>query len=125
MKIRLYIDEDAADKGLIRGLRRWGIDLQTVYEAGLEGYPDEVHLDFATEQNRVLYSFNVKDFQRIHTEYITLGKSHAGIVLGKQRQFSIGQQMKRLMRLIAEKSAEQMQNNLVFLSAWGDYDAVG
>lgn len=37
-----------------------------------------------------------------------------------QQNYSIGEQMRRLLRLIAAKSAEDMQNQVEFLSAWGE-----
>lgn len=42
---------------------------------------DEEHLEFARAEGRVLFSFNVSDFQRIHTEYVSQGKTHAGIIV--------------------------------------------
>jgi hypothetical protein len=45
-------------------------------------------------------------------------RSHAGIVLGRQKQYSIGEQMRRLLKLVAARSSEQMGNRLEFLSAW-------
>jgi len=41
----------------------------------------EEHLLFATNQGRVLYSFNRGDFFRLHSQYAAEGKSHAGILL--------------------------------------------
>jgi hypothetical protein len=47
------------------------------------------------------------------------GKSHAGIVLAQQQRYSIGEQMRRLLTLIAAKSAEEMKDQVEFLGAWG------
>jgi hypothetical protein len=41
------------------------------------------------------------------------------IILGQQN-YSIGEQMRRLLRLISTKSAEEMRNQVEFLSAWGE-----
>ena len=46
------------------------------------------------------------------------GKSHAGIILARQQHYSVGEQMRRLLKLIATKSAEEMKNQVEFLSAW-------
>ena len=35
MNIRLYVDEDALDKDLIRALRARGVDVTTALEAGM------------------------------------------------------------------------------------------
>ena len=119
MTIRLYIDEDAMDKDLVQALRARVVDVITALEAGMIERKDEEHLDYATVQGRVLYSFNVGDFNRLHTVYLTAGKSHAGIVLARQQRYSVGEQMRRLLRLIAARSAEEMRNQVEFLTAWG------
>jgi hypothetical protein len=80
---------------------------------------DREHLDYATRQGRVLYSFNVGDFSRLHADSLLQGKSHAGIVLAQQQCYSVGEQMRRLLKLIAIKSAEEMKDQVEFLSAWG------
>ncbi len=45
---------------------------------------DAEHLDYATSQGRVLYSFNVADFYRLHKDYLAQGKGHVGIVLARR-----------------------------------------
>ena len=54
----------------------------------------------------------------LHSEYVNAGRAHAGIVFGDQQRFSVGEQMRRLLRILALRSAEQMQNGYEFLSAW-------
>ena len=119
MTIRLYVDEDAVDKDLIQALRARGVDVITALEAGMIERQDEEQLEYAAVQKRVLYSFNVRDFYRLHTDFLARGRSHAGIILAQQQRYSVGEQMRRLLRLIATKSAEGMRNQVEFLSAWG------
>lgn len=66
MTIRLYVDEDAMDHDLVRALRARGVDVTTALEAGMIEREDSEHLDHATAQGRVLYSFNIRDFYRLH-----------------------------------------------------------
>jgi hypothetical protein len=54
----------------------------------------------------------------LHGEYMTAGREHAGILFGDQQRFSVGEQMRRLLRILVLRSAEEMQNNYEFLSAW-------
>ncbi|KPA12178.1 hypothetical protein MHK_007616 [Candidatus Magnetomorum sp. HK-1] len=115
MRIQLYIDEDAMAKILVKGLRARGIDVVTVFEEDMTGCADEEQLEYATNQKRTLYTFNVGDFCRIHKEYLTIGKFHAGIVVVNRTRYSVGDQIKRLSELIHKKSAEEMNNNLLFL----------
>ncbi len=55
------------DRDLVRALRARGVDVLTALEAGKIERADSEHLEHATVQNRVLYSFNIGDFYRLHT----------------------------------------------------------
>jgi uncharacterized protein with PIN domain len=118
MTIRLYIDEDSMDNALVRALRSRGLDVTTAHAEGMIEQSDMEHLVYATNQGRVLYSFNRGDFYRLHTEFLRQGKSHGGVILAQQQQYSVGEQMRRILKLNAAKSAEEMQNWVEFLSAW-------
>jgi hypothetical protein len=67
----------------------------------------------------VLYSFNRGDFFRLHSQYVAEGKPHAGMVLARQQHYSVGDQMRRLLKVMALKSAADMRDHVEFLSAWG------
>ena len=118
MQARLYIDEDAMDDDLVQALRLRGADVQTALEAGLVGRPDEEHLAHAAEAGRVLYTFNVGDFMQLHGEYMSAGREHAGIIFGDQQRFGVGEQMRRLLRVISLRSAEELRGGYEFLSGW-------
>ena len=108
MKVSLYLDEDAQDNDLIHALRLRGIDAVGAWEAGMRQRGDEEHLLRATAQGRVLYGFNVGDFYRLHAEFLTQGRSHAGIILARQQHYSVGEQMRRLLpelRQVADEAA--------------------
>jgi hypothetical protein len=115
----LYFDEDSMRHALVEALRKRGVDLLTPLDVGSTERTDEQQLEYAAAQGRAIYSFNVGDFCRIHAEWLSQHKSHAGIVLAHQQQFSVGEQMKRLLRLIGMVTAEDMQDRLEFLSDWG------
>ncbi len=119
MKIALYFDEDSQDSDLVRALRLRGVDVLTAAEAGRNGLRDDEQLELATADGRVLYSYNSRDFFRLHGLFLKQGKTHAGIILAPQQQFSVGEQARRLLRLIGTKSAEEMQNEIEFLGALG------
>lgn len=119
-QIRLYIDEDSNRRGLVLSLQARGIDVITTLSANRLRCTDEEQLMWASEQGRVLYSSNVRDFYRLHTTFLTQGEFHGGIILAQQQRYSLGEQMRGILRLIAVKSAEEMQNKVEFLSAWID-----
>ncbi len=118
MKPRLYIDEDSMSHALVDALRARGVDVATPLDVGMMGTQDEEQLIFAANSGRVIFSFNTGDFFGLHTEWQSLGRNHAGIILAQQQQVSIGDLMRRLLKLLANKSAESMHNQVEFLSAW-------
>jgi hypothetical protein len=119
MLIRLYLDEDAMDDDLVQALRVRGVDVETALDAQLIAHSDEEQLAYAASVRRTLYTFNVSDFMRLHSAYMAEGRTHAGIIFGQQQRYSVGEQMRRLRRLISLRSVEAMQNTFEFLSNWG------
>ncbi|MBA3945613.1 MAG: DUF5615 family PIN-like protein [Herpetosiphonaceae bacterium] len=118
MTLRLYLDEDSMDQDLVRALRARGVDVVTALDAGMIERPDDDHLRRAIAEDRVLYSFNVGDFYRLHTHFLLEGKQHTGMILAPQQQFSVGEQLRRLLRLMANRSPEEMRNRVEFLGSW-------
>jgi len=116
--IRLYLDEDAMDGDLVRALRARGVDVEPANEVGMIEREDEEHLRYATAQGRVIFSFNIGDFCRLHGQLLASQEPHAGIVVSRQQRYGIGEQMRRLLKLIASKTADEMRNQLEFLSDW-------
>ena len=91
----------------------------TALDAGMIEQSDADHLRYATEKRRVLCSFNAGDYCRLHGEYLGRNERHAGIILMPQQRYSVGEQMRRILRLVAGRSADEMCNRVEFLSAWG------
>jgi hypothetical protein len=88
MQIRLYVDEDAMACALVGGLRARGIDVTTVLDAGMSEQNDITQLEYATQHGRVLYTFNVGHFCHLHTQYVSQGKNHAGIIVVFRQRYS-------------------------------------
>lgn len=119
MKLRLYLDEDAISHELRNALRAQGIDVITATQEGTEGYSDEQQLLHATAQGRVIYTFNQGHFMALHTRFVTEGITHTGMILAPQNRYSIGEQVRRIKLIVEARSAEEMQDQVVFLSNWG------
>ncbi len=114
-QIRLYIDEDAADHAVVKGLRDRGIDVLTALEAGMSSATDEEQLAFAVAQDRTLYTLNVGDFCRLHADSLAAGTDHAGILVIPRQRYSIGEKIRCVIGHIDSVSAEEMRNRLDFL----------
>lgn len=102
-------------RSLVAALRARGTDVQTVVEAGLRGKGDEIQLQWAASKKRVIYTSNASDFCRLHKEYLENGTEHAGIIVVPRQRYNLKQQIRLLLNVIKTKSAEDMQNHLLFL----------
>ena len=111
---------DAGKKSLANGLRNAGIDVMTTAEPDRLGSSDDSQLIWATEQRRVIYSFNVGDFYRLHKAYLEQQQKHSGIVLAAKQSYAIGEQLRGLLKLVGSMEAEEMANQLVFLRKYID-----
>lgn len=114
-RIRWYFDEDAMARGLVRGLKARSIDVITAVDAGMRGQDDEPQLECATRLGRVLFTFNVADFCRLHADYQRAGRRHTGIVVARRQRYTLGEQVHGLARLTSEISAEEMEDRLLFV----------
>lgn len=114
-KPKLHLDEDASRNALFKALISNGHDVtRTPNEWINKRAKDEEQLQKASEQGRSIFSYNAKDFLRI-AKQIT---KHKGIIVSKRKPFSII--LKALNSFFNESSAEEMENQVRWLSDWED-----
>ena len=113
--IKLYLDENVPEAIAI-ALRLRGYDVITVKEVGRKGLSDSDQLKYATSENRTIFTFNVADFHKIHTEFIKKGIDHDGIIFSKQ--LPIGIIVKALSKLLSNINYDNLRNNIIWLSDW-------
>jgi hypothetical protein len=113
--IRLFMDEDVFG-AVAPVLRRAGIDTLSTTDVDRSGESDESQLDWASSENRALFTFNVGHFAELHALRIVEGRHHAGIIVSSQRP--IGDVIRRLLHLATALDAESMRDRLEFLSDW-------
>jgi hypothetical protein len=114
--IRLYLDEDTISRALMAALGARNVDILSAHVAGFISVPDERHLRFAAEQGRVVFTFNTRDFARLHYQWLSGGQHHAGIIVSDQ--LHVGQLVRRLLKLIDALSAQEMIDRIEFLGSW-------
>ena len=100
------------DEDFVEALKARNVDVLTVADAGMLHRSDEEQLDWAKQNGRVIFSFNTRDFYRLHTTLVSKGSSHAGIILAPQQRYGIGDLMRGVLRLINTKSSAEMQGQL-------------
>jgi len=107
--IRFHLDENV-NHAIARGLRHSGIDVTRTSEAGLLGASDEEHIDFAQEENRVIFTQN-RDFLRLHHA----GVNHIGIAYCARGTRPIGEIIDSLILIREALGPEDMRNRIEFI----------
>jgi hypothetical protein len=115
-RISWYLDEDVIQKSLIEALIVAKLDIVTTADVKMLGCSDYEQLIWAKENSRVIYTFNVGDFCRLHKEFIQNNKHHKGIVLGQQQRYSTKQQLQGILKITSQLSAEEIENQIIFIS---------
>ncbi|MBI4654274.1 MAG: DUF5615 family PIN-like protein [Nitrospirae bacterium] len=110
--IKLYLDEDVHEDIAI-ALRLRGYNIKTTKEARNKGFSDVEQLKYATAEDRVIISFNVADFYKLHSKFLKKGIKHSGIILSKQ--LPIGIIIKALLKLLSNVKRENFINNIIWL----------
>jgi len=112
-KPKLHLDEDSSRDALYEALMSNGHDVtRTPNEWIKKKASDEEQLQKASEHGRSVFSFNVKHFLQMARKF----PKHKGIILSKQKPLSII--LKALNRFFAESSAEEMEDQVRWLSDW-------
>jgi hypothetical protein len=78
--MNLYLDDDIASLELARLLRRAGHDVVRPADNGLSGHDDPVHLTWAIEHSRVLFTANHRDYLKLHNLLRKAGGHDPGII---------------------------------------------
>ena len=108
----LYLDEDVHKKVAI-SLRLKGYDVISAHELCKWGLDDWEQLEFAISQQKVIFTFNVRDFIKLHFEYMKSNKKHYGIIIS--RQLSLSETVHRLSGLLFKKKEKDFINQLFWL----------
>lgn len=113
--LKLHLDMDASRKDLYKALLEKGYDVTRTPNKDLsEDASDEMQLMWATSHQRVIFTFNIKD-------YIFLSKKHpfhGGILLANQSKTTIQQLIRVLSKIVAETSNENWVGQVRWIKDW-------
>lgn len=116
-KPKLHLDEDTSWDALHHALTSKGHDVtSTPNEWIKKKASDEEQLQKASEHGRSVFSFNAKHFLQIAQKT----PAHKGIIVSKRKPFSVV--LKALLRFFKESSAEEMEDQVRWLSDWEKED---
>ena len=107
--MKFYLDEHIP-RAVAEGLRRHGIDVLTVQEAGRVGDPDRKLLAFAAMKRRVVVTFD-DDFLALDGA----GIPHSGIVFSHAGRRSVGELIEGLGLIANVIDPEEMRNHVEFI----------
>ena len=107
-RIKFYTDEHVS-KAVVRGLRQRGVDVLTVFEAGLLGASDQDHLRKARAESRVVFTQD-EDILRLAAS----STEHAGVVYVPQHT-PIGEIIYGLMLIYQVLEPEDMEGHVEYL----------
>lgn len=108
-RIRFFCDEHIP-VAVSTGLKQRGMDILTMHDAGRSGIADVAQLQFASEHQLVLVTFDA-DFLNIAQS----GTEHAGIVWCPATKYSIGQLIRCLLLVGTVLSPDEMRNHIEYL----------
>lgn len=103
--MRFLIDEDLSPKVAERLRVNDGLDVIHVRDRGLLGESDPVILQRAYDEDRILVTANVKDFQRL----AQARELHPGIVLILDGSLSRDEQLDLMCGIVAEITQELLE----------------
>lgn len=107
--MRFHLDEHI-DPAIALGLRLRGIDVTTTNDAKLLSAPDELHLEFARRERRVVFT-NDPDFLRFDSS----GVEHLGIAYCARSARSIGYIVRHLCLMHDCIEADGMRGKVEYL----------
>lgn len=108
MSIRYFTDEHVAG-AVVSALRKRGVDVLTVADAGSLGVDDADLFSFAQEKGRVIVTQD-RDFLRIAAQQ----RDHPGVVYAPQGR-SIGELVRMLDLLTQVSDATEMRGRIEFV----------
>lgn len=112
LNIKIYTDE-SVNIAIAEGLKRRKVDAFSARDVGNLGLSDEEQLLFANERKASIFTHDT-DFLRIAVNWIKEGKTHYGIIYCHQKEYTIGECIRRLRLLVTILSIQDMLNHIEF-----------
>jgi predicted nuclease of predicted toxin-antitoxin system len=116
--LKLLLDENLSPWAAVQ-LRAQGVDICHVRDRGLLGATDQEVFQRAFEEDRVLVTLNVGDFEAIAVNYFL----HVGIVLIERVDLVRDEQLELLRAVIAAADAHgPLVNEVMYVRADGSFE---
>ena len=116
--ISLYLDEDSKHSQLISAIRRRGWDVVGSGEAGMDGEADSRQLEYAVRLGRPLLTGNIRDFGRLHGEWLRDGRAHPGLIFWFRYDHSLSDLVRGVLAVMEGQTPDGMRDRVEWLSDW-------
>ncbi|HYN86987.1 MAG TPA: DUF5615 family PIN-like protein [Ardenticatenaceae bacterium] len=111
----VYTDEDVTTD-LAIALRARLYLAESAAEAGNLELSDEEQLAYAAQHGMAILTYNIRDFAPLAEAWYFGGREHAGIIVSEQfSQEEFGELLRRMLRLLDRRSADDLRNRITFL----------
>lgn len=114
--LRFYIDEDSLWHPLWLALHAHHAEVLTALAVNLIAVPIAEHLTYATVQERLLLTFNARDYLDLHHLLAERGLTHAGVVVLRPQAASVEDVAHQLLELARTHTPAQLFNTVWRLS---------
>jgi hypothetical protein len=112
---RLHLDADTSIRALQKALLTRGHDVTRTPNAWIpEDADDESQLLSATAQGRVIFTFNIRDFQLLAERY----PHHGGIILAAQSRWTLAALITALDCALTETGTADWAGQVRWLNDW-------
>jgi len=119
---RLHLDADTSNRALHDALLKRGHDVTRTPNDWMPlDATDETQLLRATANGRLIFTFNIGDFQALASLY----PQHAGIVMAAQRSWTLSALIAALDRMLSETSSEEWIGPIRWLNHWRTESTAG
>ena len=113
--LKFHLDMDTSRKDLFKALLDKGYDVtRTPNKEVPEDASDEIQLLWATSHQRIIFTFNIKDYIHLSRKH----PFHAGILLANQSTTNISQLIQVLSKILDEPSDETWIGQIRWIQEW-------
>jgi predicted nuclease of predicted toxin-antitoxin system len=109
---KAYLDENV-DIRLAALLRYRGFCATTAHAVGLLHADDRIHLSYAATHGYCLVTHNLREFEVLHNTFLSVGQSHAGIIIAYVR--NVYRLVDHLARLLNTLTADEIANQILYI----------
>jgi predicted nuclease of predicted toxin-antitoxin system len=106
----IYCDENVW-MPVAEGLRRRGWDVTTAVEEGTLGYTDRQHIRYASDNGRVILTFDDDFLSLVESEY---EGGHPGVVYVSQHGRDVGELIRRIDSALEREDVDDLSGRVVY-----------